>query len=152
MDSIDYNDEPPLFSLRELFVFVSIVVLITAIAVSGFRVYNGFLEGVDAFYTVTLTHDMMRDYISENDGQWPSDWEDLKPHFATYAGIYGDPDFAKLRDRIEINFAFDPLTVDSSKAARDGDIWILRMADGTDFGELKNANESIRSVFRGRVP
>ncbi len=131
-------------SWRGLLVCVAIISLGAFIVVFSIRAYKSVFRSYETFSSVWLTHDMLVAHMYHTNGDWPSDWDDLDPYFKSINQGYGLPDLAWVRDRVDIDFNFDPTSLDSSIATQDNTIRAMRMADGSENGEIRNANERIR--------
>lgn len=44
------------------------------------------------------------EYMQTHDGQWPDDWEDLRPIYARQGGLVGGWSFEKYKGRVGIDF------------------------------------------------
>jgi len=154
MTGSDIRVDTRRFSIRKPLVFVGVIALLLTAARLSILAYRFSFRSFDTFSAVWLTHDMLIAHMNETDGKWPVDWNDLDSHFALINSQgYGVPNITWVRDQIDINFIFDPSTLDLSTAAQHNAVWAMRMADGTDNGEIRSANERIRSfVINRRSP
>ena len=137
-------------SWRRPLVCVTIVILVAVIAVFSIRAYNSVFRSFEIFSAVWITHDLLVAHMNHTNGNWPSDWDDLDPYFTSINRGYGLPNLAWVRDRVHIDFDFDPTSLDSSIATKGNAVWAIHMADGSENGEIRNANERIRSFAINR--
>lgn len=130
--------------LRRALVYVATLSLCSFIAVLSVLAYKSVSRSSETFSAVWLTHDMLVAYMSHTNGNWPSDWDDLDPYFNSSNQGYGLPDLKWVRNRVDINFNFETTSLNSSIAVQDNALSAMRMSDGSENGELRNANERIR--------
>lgn len=94
------------FSLRQMLVAVTACAAIAVLASAANRLGNELMYGADDAYAQWGMADMLVAYMDANGGDWPRDWEDLRPLFATHSRC-SDWSFEKLQDRIRIDFDAD---------------------------------------------
>lgn len=154
MNNIDVqtSDSPETRMARSSFpVAVVVVCLGMCITVFSIFVRNHLRASFETMSAIWLTHDMLVAHVNQNNGDWPASWSDLDPYFtAINPRGYGLPDLAWVRDRVDIDFDFDPEALASSIAAQDRFASPIRTVDGTVNGEICNANERIRALVSSR--
>lgn len=139
------------FSLRTLLALVAAIALFMAAARFSIHTYNSIFGAFDKFTAVWLTHDMLIAHVNRTNGDWPMDWEDLQLEFASInSQAYGVPDLNWVRGHIVVNFDFDPSAIGPSTAETDNKLQVMKMADGTENGEIQSANRRIRSFVVSR--
>lgn len=137
-------------SLRTLLALVTVIALIAAVVGFSIHTYRSAFEVFEKFNSIWLTHDMLIAHLHRTDGAWPTEWKDLEPEFSWVNSSYGAPDLDWVRERIVIDFDFDPSTLDPSTAENDNQLQVMSMADGTDNGEIQSANQRLRSSLLSR--
>lgn len=124
---------------------IAILSVLTGVCV---RAYKSVFRSSETFSAIWLTHDMLVAHISQTNGKWPTDWKDLASNFSSInTRGYGVPNLDWVRGRVSIDFGFDPSSVDSSDNTQHRAVRVMKMADGSDNEEMRNANERIRSFI-----
>lgn len=133
------------FSLRHLLIGVTVLVLFFVAAKYSIQTHNSLFKPLEEASAIWLAHDMLALYMAQGSGEWPESWDDLQPMFRSVnSRAYGVPDVDWLRERVTIDFDFDPKVLASSEA-QDRPLHVLRMSDGRDHGEIRIANERLKS-------
>ena len=103
---------PPFrFSLRALFIAFTVMTIVIGVP---FVFIRGALRTVDEAYLAWGTANMLVAYMNANGGQWPKGWDDVRTYMANHPATYHRvADFKDVREHIEIDFSFDPTTVDT---------------------------------------
>jgi hypothetical protein len=149
MANPNLNSDSTRSSWRPFVVCVAIVSLGAFIAVFSIREYKSVFRSFETFSAVWLTHDMLVAHMNHTNGDWPSDWDDLEPYFKSINPGYGLPDLAWVRDRVHIDFNFDPTALDSSTATQDNTIWRCgwwTAAKMARFGMQMNESDHLLSI------
>ncbi len=144
------NDETR-YPLRRIVICVGVVAIFSALTGISVRAYKSVFRSFEIFSAVWLTHDMVMAHRSQTNGRWPKGWKDLEPEFGSInSGGYGVPSLDWVQDRVTIDFDYDPSSLDSPGSEQHNAVRVLKMADGTDNAEIRNANERIRSFLLKR--
>jgi hypothetical protein len=105
------------FSLRKLFVAVSVICVVAAAI--GFFVSLQFR--IEFWYrgnSISWVAQMLVRHLENNDDNWPTSWDDLEDDYGPVVRRYGQPwTFQGLRENVELDWKFD-----NSLGARDGRI------------------------------
>ncbi len=64
---------------------------------------------IDDAYAQLGAAEMVMDYLGDNEGSWPSGWEDLRPYFEEHNGMVTGWSYEKYQQHIYIDFAADPV-------------------------------------------
>lgn len=81
---------------------VCAIILIGLVAI-GANLYFG----IDDAYAQWGTVDLVIAYLKDHDGEWPNDWEALRPYFDRHGGRVGGWSFDEFRNRVVIDFDVD---------------------------------------------
>jgi hypothetical protein len=92
------------------------------------------------FSTLWTTADALQHHVLKN-GQWPQDWNTLKPSLAYIDPRYSDGDISFLEERVEVNFG-----INMESSLQDGE-WYVRLKSGRMEPEEDAADERIRNVI-----
>jgi hypothetical protein len=141
---------PSQFSLRCLLLTVGAVSVFIAGTRFVYVEYHRAVAGHEAFHAVWQTHDMLIHHMSQNEGKWPSDWAELESSFACTNPGYGAPDTAWLRDRVLVDFTFDPTALAQRADFRQQLPGVLFLADGSSNAETQAANQRITRFVQSR--
>jgi hypothetical protein len=142
------GDKAIRFSIRRLLVVIVFVAALLAVVRFSIHAYKSAFKGLEDFNAIWLAHDMLTTYVSRTNGEWPDNWDDLQPIFdSPMSQPYGAPDLDWVRDRIAIDFDIDPNAFVASNNPEDRSVDAIRMADGTQNGETRDANARIKSVI-----
>jgi hypothetical protein len=95
---------------KELMLGTSILAVIVVAAISIPIAIKRFDDRIHAPKYAMQTGDLIINYMSANHGQWPTDWEDLGRYVPKDAGAW----FAEVRKNVDIDFDWDPKSVDIS--------------------------------------
>jgi hypothetical protein len=88
----------------ELCAIVAIVIFVPMfIAYAGVNIALGF----DDAYAQWGAAEMVIDYMRDHDGNWPSDWDSLKPYFYKDNGNVSGWSYAEFQSHIDIDFDAD---------------------------------------------
>ncbi len=99
------------FSLRRMLVAVAILSVVFSLLLFAKRVID---VPFDAYKNWAMG-DLIIAFMEENDGAWPSDWDELKPTCDKLGGqMIGGETFESLRRAVAIDFDFDPESVADS--------------------------------------
>lgn len=135
-------------STRDLILLILFVALIAAVvgfsAIGRQRVF----EYHERFAVTWQTHDMLAKYVTDHNGQWPRNWDDLQESFESTNLGYGAPSLDWLRDRIEIDFDFDSDSFASTDQASDDSFQVLRLPDAVEDRETREANRRLRITLQ----
>jgi len=91
---------------------------------------------------------MLVHYLNNNDGAWPTGWDDLRESFEFTNQGYGAPNLDWLKQRVAINFSFDPARLVSATTTRDKPLRVFALPDGSSNTDLDRANERILDHIR----
>ena len=135
-------------SARDLILLVLFVALISAFVGFSTLGRRRAFEYHERFAVTWQTHDMLAKYITEHNGQWPRSWDDLQESFVSTNYGYGAPSLDWLRDRIEVDFDFDPDSVASTEQANDNAFQVLRLPNAVEDRETREANRRLRITLQ----
>jgi hypothetical protein len=100
------------FSLKTMLLVFTLLTVIVGGAFSFLRMIE---QTVMDSYRVWGTGDMLVEYMKQNNGQWPKEWSDVQEFMANNSFQHaGMSSFAEVRRHIEIDFSFDPASVDTT--------------------------------------
>lgn len=108
----------------------SILSVIVVAAVSIPIALNRLNERIHAPKYAMQTGDLIVNYMSANDGRWPTDWEDL----GRYVPKDQEAWFAEVQKNVDVDFDWDPKSTDTS---------IDRHVDGVPIGPISLRNGEI---------
>ena len=94
------------YSLRTFLIATALVAVVLVGAVWAFRAYH---YGIDDGYAQRGAAEMVMDYMDDNAGEWPPNWEALRPQFDNGDSRVGGWSFEKYKSRIWIDFDADPV-------------------------------------------
>lgn len=141
-------DDSTRFSLRRSLVGIAVIALVITAARFSVRAYHSLFEPHADFSAIWLTHDMLLSYLTQTDGEWPENWDDLQPIFdSPVSQPYGLPDLHSARERVSIDFDFEPELLTTSPAHSDRPVQFILMEDGSQNRETRAANQRIRSAI-----
>ena len=90
------------FSLRYIFVLVTMAGVLSAMFAWHLR--------DDQRFELMMKQDDVRfliyDYISDNQGRWPTDWASLQPYFQSHP-MNSDSDWENLTEQVTVDFTYD---------------------------------------------
>jgi len=90
--------------------FVFIVVIV-GVLIFGYMVASTAIWAENSLHAILLSHDLVREYMVENDGEWPRSWEDLEklPYREERRGMFQRwPERSKeVQKYVVIDFAAD---------------------------------------------
>ena len=96
------------FSIRKLFVLVAVIAVLL---LGGKIVYRAVNAPGNAYATWGIG-DVIIEYMDENEGRWPKNWEELDSFLQTTSNqTTMGGSIADLRRRIVIDFEFEPTTM-----------------------------------------
>jgi hypothetical protein len=143
------------FSTRTLLIATTFIAAITGTATYGLRTIDRIVG--DA-YRVWGTGDLVVDFMNTNNQQWPQSWSELESHYDNSNGNFpGILDFSDVQDHMQIDFSFDPTTVDLSNDDLDPPFRAIWLRNGTNtayvgtgpneivYRHLKSSPQSISS-------
>ncbi len=139
------QDHSRRFSLRRLLLLLTVVAMISAGARFVYVHYHRAFAGYEAFGAIWQTHDMLIHYMNNNDGDWPSRWDDLRASFAYTNQGYGAPDVNWLEQRVTVDFSFDPSGFTSADTTRGKPFYVLLLPGGNSNGDTQEANRRIKT-------
>ncbi len=89
-----------------------ILAVVLAILCGGgliaFKIHRYTSETVPNMYALEWVGGMVVDYLEQNDDQWPSSWDDLRPVYRQHVSAVGQPwSFDELKSRVEIRWDVD---------------------------------------------
>jgi len=152
MDDLQPGNVSTRLARRGLLLLVVIVALVLAGGMwLAIHTYTSCFDALEMFSATWQTHDMLHLYMYNHNGEWPENWDDLRPYFAMTNGGYGAPDLAWVRERVGVEFGFDPIAFASSAKHHDGQLRMLYLADGGDNGEVQDANDRLRAFILSRA-
>ncbi len=100
------------FSLKTMFLAFTVL---TVIVGGAFIFLRQVEQAVMNAYRVWGTGDMLVEYMKQNNDEWPTGWNDVKEFMAENSFQHaGMSSFEEVRSNIEIDFSFDPASVDTS--------------------------------------
>ena len=87
--------------------------IVAALVVSAVLVFAGvnIFNHIDDAYAQWGAADMVIDYMNDNDGDWPSNWDSLAPYFARNNGRVGGWSYSKFQSHVFIDFTADTETL-----------------------------------------
>lgn len=135
-------------STRDLILLGLFFVMIAAVVGFSALGRRRAFEYHERIAVIWQTHDMLAKYMTEHDGQWPRSWDDLQETFVLTNYGYGAPSLDWLRDRIEVDFNFDPDSVTSPELANDSAFQVLRLPDAVEDRETREANRRLRITLQ----
>jgi hypothetical protein len=94
-------------SRRTLYWVLLIITLLTLL-LGGVYIVVAVNYGVDDGYALWGAAEMVIDYMEIHDGDWPRNWEDLRPQFNASNGNVPGWTFEEYQSRIAIDFNADP--------------------------------------------
>ncbi len=135
-------------SKRNLILLVLFVAVVSAGVGFAVAVSRRLFEAHERFSIVWQTHDMLTRCIMDRGGELPRNWDDLEHYFDETNAGYGTPSFDWLRERIEVDFDFDPDSVVSTEQVADNSIRVLRLTGAVENRETREANQRLRTLMR----
>lgn len=51
---------------------------------------------------------MLIEFVQENQGAWPSGWDDLSPHYRKYQNLGWSQSLESHQEMVDVDFTFDP--------------------------------------------
>ncbi|XZE43282.1 hypothetical protein SH467x_002837 [Pirellulaceae bacterium SH467] len=134
--------------LRGIVYCIGGVVMLVALTGISVRAYKTVFKSHETFSAIWITHDMLVAHMRQTNGKWPADWKDLASDFSSINGSeYGVPNLDWVRGHVSIDFGFDPSSLDVSNTAQPSGLRVIKMTDGSDNEEIRNANERIQSFL-----
>ena len=95
---------------KELMLGATILAIIAVAAISIPIAINRLNDRIHAPKYAMQTGDLIVDYMSANDGRWPTDWEDLGRYVPKDHGAW----FVEVQENVNIDFDWDPSSADIS--------------------------------------
>lgn len=118
------------FSIRTLLIVTAVLAAIIGVATYGLRTIDRIVS--DA-YRVWGTGDLVVDFMNANNQRWPQTWAELEAHYDQSNGRFsGIREFSDVQNHMQIDFSFDPATVDLSNDELDPPFRAIWLRDGTN--------------------
>ena len=127
----DVRNDNPQFSLRWLLFAIAAF----AIFFAGIRFAQRVLEVPNDAYAMWAAGDVLLDYMTANNADWPDSWDSLADfHSASGNTTTMVGPFAAMQDRVFIDFNFDPHATLSAMSPDDvsPDFRVVTLRDGGD--------------------
>jgi len=109
---------------------LSVLALAAVLIFTAWTVQNT-LEAVYDSYAVKTTADLIIEHMKENEGRWPSDWDDLR-HIAQTKHMHSGA-FPEVADRVNVDWDADPSELRKAEPRPDGPpfrvIWLKSSRD-----------------------
>ena len=82
------------------------ILVATALLFGCCLVFVGYkiLQHIDDAYAEWGASEMVIDYMQDHDGEWPTDWNSLKPYFGDTNGRVNGDSFLRFQARVYIDF------------------------------------------------
>jgi hypothetical protein len=128
--------------------FAEIVAALAVLSVTAFVslcivVPRRIADSMSDFSAIWNTADALQRYVWKS-GQWPKDWNSLKPSLAYVEPHYSDGNITQLQERVEVNF---DINMESSPQ---NSKWYVRLKSGRMRPEQDAADERIRNVIKAK--
>tara|TARA_A100001391_G_scaffold186097_1_gene155065 strand:+ start:340 stop:813 length:474 start_codon:yes stop_codon:yes gene_type:complete len=103
--------------MRRLLLCTAVAIALGVIAIVGAAIAS--LNRLDDAYAQWGAADMLVDYMSDHDGDWPSQWTDLKPYFDAGGGRVSGWDFNRFTEHVWIDFTANADDLRAASASSD---------------------------------
>lgn len=127
------NSQPKQFTWA-IWTLVACIAIIISLGILRWRLDAVISEHMSDFSAMHATHDAIRLH-TERTGEWPTSWDDLKPHVRE---LYVD-DLDWVRERVEVDFSLTSEDLDANPQAT-----IIRLRSGWGTSELPELNRLLR--------
>ena len=95
------------FSIRYIFLLVTAAAIVSAMVAFDLRDRQQIEQERKRTEVVFL----IVEYIRDNQGHWPPNWEALQPYYSGNRTVGGNWDFQQLSEDVAIDFSFDRATL-----------------------------------------
>lgn len=115
---------------KELILGATILAVIIVAAISIPITINRLNDRIHAPKYAMQTGNLIVEYMTANDGQWPTGWEDLSRYVPKDHGAW----FVEVQENVNIDFDWDPSSADTS---------IDRHVNGVPIGPVTLKNDEV---------
>lgn len=144
-----YHPAKMQYSFRTLLIATTLISLIVVCVSWYFRVIH---YGIDDGYAQWGAAEMVMAYMDDHDGEWPPNWESLRPQFDAGRSGVGGWSFEKYKSRIWIDFDADPVDLRRQSLKSNKPTFnVIRATHSTGVYVGDDPNSMLWSYFRSDV-
>ncbi len=140
-------------TFRKRIIGCGLLISLAGIGWFGWLCFHFLEYGIDNAYAQWGAGSLVTDFMEKHDGEWPKQWEDLRPAYEAGKGQVGGWSFEKFQSRVQIDWSANPKQLLEESVSHDVPTFdVIGPADGIEVRwEGAGGDQILHRYFRRKA-